>query len=61
MLTLEQIRAALADRNIQVVAQETGVHANIIYRIHSGAVTNPSYKTLQALSEYLERPVGEAG
>lgn len=54
-MTLEQIREALRDRTITVVARATGLHENTIYRIASGQNTNPSLRTLTILSEYLSR------
>lgn len=52
MLTLEEIRKALSDRNLREVARRTGVHYNVIYRIANGT-TNPSYASCKALSDYL--------
>jgi DNA-binding phage protein len=54
MLTLEQIRKQLEDRNIQAVARGCGVSADAIYRLmkpHS----QPAYLTVKAVSDYLER------
>lgn len=53
MLTLEQIRDRLADRNLHQVAERAGIHRQTLYRIASGQ-TQPSYETLRKLSEYLE-------
>lgn len=56
MLTVEQIRLALADRVLSRVSQETGITRQTLAKLReSGAA--PSYKTLAALSEYLERPL----
>lgn len=52
MLTIQQIRARLADRNLRVVAEAIDVHPQSLYRIMNG--TEPSYRILCALSEYLE-------
>lgn len=54
MLTVEEIRAKLEDRHIKKVAQKSGVHYNVIYRLMSGQ-SNPSYETLKKLTEYLEQ------
>ncbi len=61
MLTLEEIRLALADRRLDRVSEATGVHANTLYAIRSGANRNPSYRTLKALSDYLSRRPETAG
>lgn len=54
MLTIEEIRSRLEDRNIKAVAERAGVHFNVIYRLMSGQ-SNPSYETLKRLSAYLEK------
>jgi transcriptional regulator with XRE-family HTH domain len=53
MLTLEQIRTALDDRNVEKVAERTGIHRNTIGAIRNGANANPTYATMKALSDYL--------
>jgi transcriptional regulator with XRE-family HTH domain len=53
MLTLEQIRTALDDRNVEKVSQRTGIHRNTIAAIRNGANANPTYATMKALSDYL--------
>lgn len=57
MLTLEQIRTALMDRNLSNVARNIGMHYNVVYRAATDRTRNPSYDTVKALSDYLE--VGE--
>jgi hypothetical protein len=54
MLTLDQIKAALADRRIKMVAQSTGLHNNTIRDIRDNPKANPSYRVMKALSDYLE-------
>lgn len=54
MLTIEEIKERLKDRNIKAVARISGVHFNAIYRLVSGK-SKPSYKTHEKLSEYLEQ------
>lgn len=53
MLNLDQIRAALDDRNVEKVSARTGIHRNTIAAIRTGANDNPTYSTLKALSDYL--------
>ena len=54
MMTPEQVREALRDRNIQKVAEGSRVAAATIYRFMSGT-SRPTYETVKALSDYLER------
>jgi len=53
MLTLDEIREQLADRNIKAVAQKAGIHPNAVYRFMKGQ-SNPSYETVRRLCDYLE-------
>ena len=53
MFTLEQIRTLLDDRNVEKVAENTGIHRNTISAIRAGTNTNPTYTTLKVLSDYL--------
>lgn len=55
MLSLDQIRSALADRKITAVSAATGLHANTIRAIRRGLNDNPSLKTMKVLSDYLKR------
>ena len=56
MLTSEQVRHLLAERNLREVARESDLHYNIVYRVANGT-TRPSYETVKKLSDYL---TGEA-
>jgi len=51
--TLDQIRAALSDRNLSTVADRTGLSADTLYRIINGEGT-PLHATLVVLSIYLD-------
>ena len=55
LLSLEQIKVALADRRISAVAAATGLHANTLHQIKKGRQTTPSLRTLTILSDYLIR------
>lgn len=59
LLTLEEIRRRLADRNLQAVARATGLAPDTVYRLANGVGT-PSYATVETLSRYLEGTDGEA-
>lgn len=54
MMTLEQVRQALADRRIPVVSDATGLHYNTIKNIRDGLTIDPGSSTLKKLSDYLE-------
>lgn len=53
MLTLEEIKKRLMPMNLQYVARETGVHANVLYKIQRGH-QNPKYETVKRLSDWME-------
>lgn len=54
MMTLDQIREALDDRILYVVAERTGIHRNTVAAIKSGKIENPTYHVLKKISDYLE-------
>ena len=54
MLTIEQIKQRLQDRNIKAVAKALGISRQTISAIKSGKNAAPSYQTVKALSDYLE-------
>ena len=52
MLTLEEVREGLKDRNVTTVAHIVGMHRNTVYAVVSNKKM-PSYATVKALSDYL--------
>lgn len=54
MMTLQDIRNALQDRRLLMVAEATGLHYNTIKQVRDNVHSNPTHKVLIALSEYLE-------
>lgn len=54
MLTLEEIRERLADRNLKEVSRRTGIGYANLHAIHTGLKNNPTYSVLKPLSDYLE-------
>jgi len=54
MLTIEEIRELLSDRNILKVSEKTGIHHNTLYKLVRGE-TDPRYSILKKLSDYLEK------
>jgi transcriptional regulator with XRE-family HTH domain len=53
MELLEKIRLALADRKLDKVAAQTGLHENTVRAIASGKNTNPTLATVEKLAAYL--------
>lgn len=54
MLTVKQIKAAMADRNLSEVARRIGMRRQQLWLIVKGISPNPTIKTLERISEYLE-------
>lgn len=52
-MTLDQIRQAMQDRNLQTVAKATGLNAHTLYRLMQGKV-RPHNATLRVLEAYLK-------
>lgn len=52
-MTLQEIIAALQDRNLAVVSKRTGIHHNSLVAIKNGQVKTPNPRTLAALETYL--------
>lgn len=53
MLDIDEIRQALQDRVVTHIEKNTGINRNTIAAIKNGTATNPSLKTMKALSDYL--------
>lgn len=54
MLTINQIKEALADRNLSEVARRIGMRRQQLWLIVNGISPNPTLKTMQRISTYLE-------
>lgn len=54
MMTIDEIRSALKDRNARVVSRSTGLSYPTILAIKGGK-TDPRYSTVKTLSEYLSK------
>lgn len=54
MLEIEEIKAKLADANIKKVAKSAGISAGSVYQLMNKNNPQPLYKTVKALSDYLE-------
>lgn len=55
VLTISQIKEALADRNLRKVSEASGVHYHTVMAIANGKRDNPTYDTYVALANYLAR------
>ena len=55
ILTLDQIRARLADRNLAKVAEASGVNYHTLFRLSKGYVDMPTPRILEAVSDYLTK------
>lgn len=53
MMTIEEIREALRRRKLPIIAEETGISYQTIWRISTGE--SASYATVKKLSDYLTR------
>ena len=54
MLTIEEVRRRLSDRNIAEVARRIEAGYAQVYGIYTGIVTHPSFEVIAALSAYFE-------
>lgn len=53
MLTIEEVRERLADRNLKEVARRTGIGYANLHAIATGRRENPSYKVMIKICKYL--------
>lgn len=54
MRTPDQIREYLRDANLSKVARETGLHYNSILMLRNAESMNPTWRTINALSQYID-------
>jgi len=54
-MTLEEIRSALQDRRIRMVAKAVGVHHTTIYALRDDPQHMPTRRVAQALADYLSK------
>jgi DNA-binding Xre family transcriptional regulator len=54
MMTLEQVRASLDDRNLSKVAMAVDMAYDTVRRVANGENKQVSYETIKRLSDYLE-------
>jgi len=61
MMTLEQVKDALHDRKLRVVAEETGLSYDTVWRVSTGNNVRVSYDVIKRLSDYLTASVASNG
>lgn len=54
MMSYEQIKEALHDRVLQVVAERTGLNVMTVNKIANGKTKKPHNSVLKVLSDYLQ-------
>jgi transcriptional regulator with XRE-family HTH domain len=54
MLSVEQIKEMLKDRNLEIVAERTGLSRQTLSNIRNDKAKAPSYSTIKTISDYLE-------
>ena len=54
MMTMEQVIAALSDRNLKEVSRKTGLAYDTVWRVANNRMERVSYETIKTLSDYLE-------
>lgn len=52
VMNVAELRNALQDRKLNVVAEATGLSVNTLSELKNGRADNPTIKTLKALSDY---------
>ncbi len=60
LLNPTQLRALLDDRTLQKVSDRTGISYATVQQIATGINQNPTYDTLQKLSDYFNNNTPEA-
>lgn len=55
ILTIDDVRTALADRKLTKVAEETGLKYHTVMEVANGKRENPTYETYIALVNYLKK------
>ena len=55
MLTIEEVKSRLSDRNLKEVSRRTGISYANLYAIGTGRRKNPTYRVIAKLSDYLEQ------
>jgi DNA-binding phage protein len=53
MMTIQEIRDALRDRNLTKVGEALGMSREYLYRLRKGLIANPGYERVRVLTEYL--------
>lgn len=59
MMTLNDIIKLLHDRKATVVAKETGLSYQTVWRIAKGDIRTVNYETAKKLSDYFQKEIAE--
>lgn len=54
MMTIDEIKHALRDRNLSYVARKIGMSRQQLWAIVKGRNDNPTLKTLRRITKYLQ-------
>lgn len=54
MLTIEEIKKRLQDRNLKEVSRRTGIGYAYLHALATGRRENPTYQVMVKISDYLE-------
>ena len=55
MLSIEEIKQRLHDRNLSYIARQIKTSPAWLNQFYHGKLENPSYKAVERLSDYLEK------
>lgn len=55
MLSPEQIKSAIAGKNLNKIARESGVNQKVVWKLANGQSKAPSFDSISRLSAYLEK------
>ena len=55
MLSIEEMKQRLHDRNLSYIARQIKTSPAWLNQFYHGKLENPSYKTVERLSDYLEK------
>ena len=54
-MSLQEIRSRLQSCKLTEVAEATGLHYNTVYAVAKYENCNPTFRTIQAVTEYLSK------
>lgn len=54
MLELEELKTRMKKHKLQKIAEATGVHYHVLWRLKNNVNSNPTYKTMKKIEAYLD-------